>query len=77
MEEKLIKIKNGRKAEIKKLDGNLGFKKKLACLNIRVGKIIKKIAAQPLRGPIIIEIDGRSIALGRGMASKIIVDVIR
>ena len=39
------------------------------------GKNVTVISLHPLRGPIIIKIERMRIALGRGMASKIIVEV--
>jgi len=74
MELSLLQLQSGRRARIKYLEGGLAFQRKLASLNIRVGKTIKKIAAQPFGGPIIIEIDNTRITLGRGMAMRIIVE---
>ncbi len=50
------------------------FRKKLASLNIRVGKTIRKITAQPLRGPVVIEIDNTQATIGMNMAKKIVVE---
>jgi ferrous iron transport protein A len=76
MEISLVDVSVGKKAEIKRIGGGLAFQRRLSCLNIRIGKRIRKIASQPLRGPVVIEIDGERITLGRGMAMKIIVEVI-
>ena len=73
MEISLLQLQTGKKATIKRLEGGLGFQKKLALLNLRVGKTIKKITAQPFRGPIVIEIDNTEVSLGVGMAIKIFV----
>jgi len=75
MEIPLTHLHVGEKAEIKRIEGGLAFQRKTASLNIRVGKTVRKITNQPFRGPVIIEIDGRRIGLGRGMASKILVEV--
>lgn len=40
------------------------------------GKKVRMVSSQPLRGPITIEIEGRQITLGRGMAAKVLVEVI-
>ncbi|MBN2477659.1 ferrous iron transport protein A [Candidatus Micrarchaeota archaeon] len=74
METTLLQLKTGKKAKIIKLEGGMEFRRRLATLNIREEKIIKKITSQPLRGPITIEIDGRRVSLGYGMAMKIIVE---
>jgi ferrous iron transport protein A len=74
MEKTILNLDVEKRARISKLEGGIEFQRKLACLNIRAGKFIKKIAVQPFRGPIIVEIDRRKIAIGRGMANKIYVE---
>ena len=74
MEISLLDLRSGKKAKLKRLDGGIEFQNKLASLNIRIGKTIKMIISQPLRGPVVIEIDGRRITIGRGMAMKIFVE---
>ena len=70
----LEQLTNGESAIIVRVDAGCGLRERLCCINIREGKYIKKIASQPLHGPIIIEIDKRQCAIGRGMAKKIFVD---
>jgi len=72
----LAEMKVGKKAEIKAMEGGMSLQRRLSPLNIRIGKRIRKIASQPLRGPVVIEVDGRRITLGRGMAMKVMVEVI-
>ncbi len=67
---------NTRKAAIvRRVEGGLGFQRRLASLGIRVGKTVRKITSEPLRGPIIVEVDGARVAIGRGMAMKVLVVV--
>ena len=73
MEITLFNLESGKKATIKRLDGGVEFQKKLTSLNIRVGKTIRKITAQPLHGPVVIEIDNTEAAIGINMAKKIVV----
>jgi len=73
MEITLFDLESGKKATIKRLDGGVEFQKKLTFLNIRVGKTIRKITAQPLHGPVVIEIDNTEAAIGMNMAKKIVV----
>ncbi|MEO0293319.1 MAG: FeoA family protein [candidate division WOR-3 bacterium] len=54
----------------------LGLVKKLNCMGIREGVIIKKVSAQPFSGPIIIKIGNCEVAIGRGMASAVIVEEV-
>lgn len=73
MEITLFDLESGKKATINRLEGGVEFRKKLASLNIRVGKTIRKITAQPLHGPVVIEIDNTEAAIGINMAKKIVV----
>ncbi|MFH1440289.1 MAG: FeoA family protein [Candidatus Woesearchaeota archaeon] len=74
MSKSILEMEPESSAKIIELDGSEEFKRKLATLNIRIGKTIKKIAMQPFRGPIIIEVDATKVTIGRGIASKIIVE---
>jgi Fe2+ transport system protein FeoA len=73
MESTLFDLKSGKKATIKRLKGGEEFQKKLASLNIRAGKTIRKITAQPLHGPVVIEIGNTEATIGMEMAKKIVV----
>ncbi|MDG6218255.1 MAG: FeoA family protein [Candidatus Thermoplasmatota archaeon] len=63
-------------ATIKKIDGGFGILKKLQVMGIRVGQKITINSKQPFHGPITIGIKGRELTIGRGMAKKILVEVI-
>ena len=73
MEITLINLKSGENAIITRLEGGEAFRKKLASLNIRVGKTIRKITEQPFDGPVVIGIDNTEATIGMNMAKKIIV----
>ncbi len=75
MEKKLVDLKPGDTCKILRLDGGEGFKSNLRSRGVREGKNIEVIAKHPLSGPIVISIDNRDTAIGRGMARKIIVEV--
>jgi len=75
-ERSLVELKSGEKALILRLEGGEAFRKKLAALNIRVGKTIKKVTAQPFLGPVVIEIDNTEATLGRKMAENIFVQAL-
>ena len=74
MEISLLSLQIGKKAKIKRLVGGYEFQRKLASLNIRIGKTIKIVTSQPFRGPIVVEINDRCVTLGRGIAAKIFVE---
>jgi Fe2+ transport system protein FeoA len=70
----LEELPSGRSVTIIGLDNGKSFRKKLASLNIRVGKRIRKVTEQPFHGPIVIEIDHTEVTIGRHMAQKILVE---
>jgi len=74
MEIPLINLQIGKKAKIKRLEGGFIFQRKLASLNIRIGKTIRMVTTQLLRGPVVIEVDDRRVTLGRGIAVRIFVE---
>lgn len=51
------------------------LRKKVAGMGIRVGKKLKMITKQPIKGPVVVIVDEASTSLGLDVAEKIIVDV--
>ncbi len=76
MEILLANLKVGQKAKIVRLVGGRGFQGNVRSRGIREGKILEVVTRHPIGGPIVIEIDGRETALGRGMARRIMVEVM-
>lgn len=72
----LTRMKIGESGKIYDFKEGKKLCKKLDSLGIRKGKNIKKISDIFLKGPITIQIENSStIAIGRGMAEKIMVKV--
>ena len=70
----LYSMKPGETGMISKMDGGMEFNRKLRNIGIREGKQVRVVARQYLGGPLVIEIGGRQITIGRGMAGRIFVD---
>jgi len=71
----LTELGKGNLGVIVQIRGGHGFHRKMACLGLRVGKTVRNMTA--IRGgPIVIEVEGTQIAIGRGMASKVLVEAI-
>lgn len=51
------------------------MKSRLTQHGLFVGDRIRVLRAAPLQGPLLVEVNGREIALGRRIAEKIIVEV--
>src|SRR6056297_2231419 len=79
MNDKIISLsflKEGESGVVYDFKGGEKFRKKLESLGIRKNKRIKKISDMVLKGPITIQIENSSrVAIGRGMAEKIIVRI--
>lgn len=75
MEISLLELEIEKEGKIVRIEGGFGFKRRLRNIGLREDKIVRKLASHPLGGPIVVEIDGREISIGRGMARKIIVEV--
>lgn len=71
----LSKMGVNKSGIISSLEGGAKFHARLQALNLRIGKRIKKISTNPFRGPIVVEIDRSRLALGHGMANKVMVEI--
>ncbi|MGB9736287.1 MAG: FeoA family protein [bacterium] len=63
----------GQEGFVKQIIGGIGFMRKLLNIGIRAGSKIKVINASG--GPIIISSEGTKAAIGRGAASRILVEI--
>lgn len=73
----LSELKSNEIGTIREINGGQGMQNRLGALGILPGQKIKKISSMFTKGPVTIQINRSQIALGFGMASKIIVDVDR
>jgi ferrous iron transport protein A len=62
------------KAKVINIRGGAGIRQRLSQMGIHPGDTITILRYGVLRGPILVEIHGSQVALGRGIASKIIVE---
>ena len=68
----LADLRIGELKRVKGVTGGHGLQNNIRSMGIREGKVLRVVTRQPLRGPIVVEIDGMRIAIGRGMAKKIL-----
>ncbi len=71
----LTDMKAGAKAVIVHIEGGLGLVGRLNALGIRTGVHITKISSQLMRGPVTLALGNTQLAIGHGMARKIMVDL--
>lgn len=70
-------MKLGETGVVMELQGGFGFIERIQNMGIRVGKEIKKTGAHFWKGPQTILVDNFRVAIGYGMAARILVEVKR
>jgi len=73
----LTRMKTGQSGIVVQIQGGPGLVNRLNALGIRMGKKITKVSSMLLRGPVTIRVDRAQIAVGFGMAHKIMVKIDR
>ena len=71
----MTQLEEGETGVVVSLQGGYGLVRRLESLGIRMGKKVTKVSSQLMRGPITVRIDNSQVALGFGMAKKIIVEL--
>lgn len=72
----ILEIENGQWARVVNFSGGCGLATRLSQMGFLPGNKIRVIRAAPFKGPLLIEVEGREIVLGRGVARHIIIEVI-
>ncbi|MBN2076949.1 MAG: ferrous iron transport protein A [Dehalococcoidales bacterium] len=68
------KMKSRQTGKIIEIQGGQGLIARLSALGIIPGRNITKISAMLMRGPVTIKTGSTQVAIGHGMADKIIVE---
>jgi ferrous iron transport protein A len=71
----LVQMKTAQKGKVAEVAGGKGLENRLMSMNVYQGKEITMLSHSVLRGPVTIKVGSSVIALGHGMAGKIIVQV--
>ena len=71
----LAKLETNQSGKVINFTAGPGLIQRLEEMGIRVGKKITKVGGMPLRGPVVIQVGGTRIALGHGMALKVMVEL--
>ncbi len=77
MKIQLTELNQGETGKVVEIIGGCGIHQKLDALGIRVGVEIKKISSISARGPVVIEVGNTKIAIGYGMAKRVIVELVQ
>ncbi len=73
MEKKLSELDFDEEGTVKEIADDL--KKQVAGMGIREGKKVIMATKQPIKGPVVVEVDKSVTSLGIGIAEKIVVEV--
>jgi len=71
----ITQLKPGESGIVVEIGGGFGFTQKVQNLGIRPGKKITKVSSHFGRGPQTIKVDNSRVALGFGMAKKIMIKI--
>jgi ferrous iron transport protein A len=71
----LTRMQTGQSGRVVEIQGGFGVIDRLNALGIIPGKRITKISSMLARGPVAIQVDRAQLAIGYGMANKIIVEL--
>ncbi len=67
----LSDLEPGQKGVVRHIDGGEGMRRQMAAMNIRPGKMVTKVSAMLMGGPVVVSVDGRQLAIGHGMAKRV------
>ena len=71
----LTRMQTGQSGMVIQIQGGIGLVNRLAAFNIRPGKKITKVSSMLMWGPVTIEVDRTQMAIGFGMANRVIVEL--
>ena len=71
----LLQISPGTSVRVISFEGGKTLRTKLTQFGIHPGDHLRLLRIAPLGGPLLVECNAREIALGRGVAEKIIVEI--
>ena len=73
MEKLLTELEQGVEGKIISVYGGRGLQRRLRALGFLEGQTVRKLSALALGGPVIVLVNRAQIAIGRGIAKRILV----
>ena len=71
----VAQMEAGQRGKVIQVAGGHGLVRRLNAMGIRPGKQITKVSSMFMRGPVTIQVDSAQLALGFGMAKRILVEL--
>ena len=72
----LDRVTPPRRVEVVKVESDHGAKRQLAQLGILAGAVLCVVRAAPMGGPVLVEVRGSEVAIGRGLARHVRVKLL-
>jgi ferrous iron transport protein A len=73
---RLSDMKAGMQGKVISINAGFGMQSRLESMGIRPGVNVLKVSGQFMRGPVLIRVGTTQIAVGFGMAQRVIVEAI-
>jgi ferrous iron transport protein A len=73
MDRPLTELEAGQEATIVAVQGGRGMQSRLRSMGLGEGQRVRKLSALALGGPIVVLVNRAQVAIGRGMARRILV----
>jgi len=73
MDRFLTELESGREATIVAIQGGRGLQSRLRGMGLVEGQRFRKLSSLALGGPVVVRIHRAQVAIGRGMARRILV----
>lgn len=71
----LSSLKVGQSGIVTRIQGGQGIINRLSALGIRSGRKVTKISSMFMRGPVTVQVGNSQIAIGFGMANKVMIEL--
>ena len=71
----LARMQARQSGTVVQIQGGRGMVNRLSVRGIRPGKRVTKVSSMLMRGPVTVQVDRVQVAIGFGMASRIIVEL--
>lgn len=70
----IVEMNTGETGKVMEFFGGHGMTRNLENMGIRIGTEIKKVSQQFMRGPVMIQQNHTTVAIGFGMAQRIMIE---
>ncbi|MFC2033905.1 ferrous iron transport protein A [Chloroflexota bacterium] len=71
----LIQMESGQSGKVLQIEGGHGLTDRLSSMGVRPGQKLTKVSSMFMRGPVTVQLNGSRVAIGFGMAKKIMVEL--